>query len=123
MENKELYKKIAISVFEAMNTSDFSVYEENADENLSFDFPGVDTVIGVKRVILFFRVLLRKYNNLTFTVTDVIVDNEKACVVWTNKGEEKDGGVYENSGMTLFHFNNDKVIYISDYFKDTSFIN
>jgi ketosteroid isomerase-like protein len=123
MNKKELYKKIAISVFEAMNTSDFSVYENNADEDLSFDFPGVDTVIGVKRVILFFKVLLRKYNNLTFTVKDVIVEDQKACVVWTNKGEEKTGELYENSGITLFRFNNDKVIYISDYFKNTSFIN
>lgn len=123
MDKKKLYKKIAKSVFEAMNTSDFSVYEDNADEDLSFDFPGVDTVIGVKRVILFFKVLLRKYNNLTFTVKEVIVEDRKACVVWTNNGEEKSGGVYENSGITLFHFNNDKVIYISDYFKNTSFIN
>ncbi|MFK5949403.1 MAG: nuclear transport factor 2 family protein [Methylococcales bacterium] len=123
MDKKELYKKIAISVFESMNTSDFSVYEDNADEDLSFDFPGVDTVIGVKRVILFFKVLLRKYNNLTFTVKEVIVEDQKACVVWTNKGEAKSGGVYENSGITLFYFNNDKVIYISDYFKNTSFIN
>ena len=123
MDKKKLYKKIAKSVFEAMNTSDFSVYEENADEDLSFDFPGVDTVIGVKRVILFFKVLLRKYNNLTFTVKEVIVEDQKACVVWMNKGEEKSGGVYENSGITLFHFKNDKVTYISDYFKNTSFIN
>jgi ketosteroid isomerase-like protein len=87
-----------------MNTSDFSVFEKTADNKLSFEFPGVDRVEGVKRVILFFKILLRKYNNLTFTVSDVIVENEKACVVWTNKGEEKDGGVYENSGITLFHF-------------------
>ena len=123
MENRELYKKIAISVFEAMNTSDFSVYEEYADENLSFDFPGADTVIGVKRVILFFKVLLRKYNNLKFTVSEVIVENERVCVVWTNKGEEKDGGEYSNSGITLFHFDMNKVVYISDYFKNTSFTN
>lgn len=123
MNNKDLYKKIAVSVFEAMNTSDFSVYEDNASEDLSFDFPGVETVIGVKRVILFFKVLLRKYNNLTFVVKEVIVEGQKACVVWTNKGEEKDGSIYENSGITLFYFKNEKVVYISDYFKDTSFIN
>jgi ketosteroid isomerase-like protein len=123
MNNNDLYKNIAVGVFEAMNTSDFSVFEKNADVNLSFDFPGADKVKGVKRVILFFKILLRKYNNLRFTVSEVIVENEKACVVWTNKGEEKDGGVYENSGITLFHFNNDKVQFISDFFKDTSFIN
>jgi len=122
MINKNSYKEIAVSVFEAMNTSDFSTFEKNAADNLSFDFPGADRAEGVKRVILFFKVLLRKYKVLTFTVTDVIVEDDKACVVWTNKGEEKDGSLYENSGITLFHFANEKVSYISDYFKDTSFL-
>jgi ketosteroid isomerase-like protein len=123
MSNDNSYKKIALSVFEAMNTSNFSEFEKNAANDLNFYFPGADRVEGVKRVIIFFKVLLRKYNNLTFTVSDVIVENKKACVVWTNKGEEKDGKLYKNSGITLFHFTNNKVSFISDYFKDTSFIN
>lgn len=122
MINKDSYKKMAISIFDAMNTSNFTTFQENAAENISFDFPGVDRVEGVKRVILFFKVLLRKYKKLCFTVTDVLVDNEKACAIWTNKGEEKNGKLYKNSGMTLFHFDGEKVVYISDYFKDTSFI-
>ncbi len=123
MSNDKPYKEIALSVFEAMNTSDFSTFEKNAANDLSFYFPGADRVEGVKRVILFFKILLRKYNKLTFTVSDVIIENKKACVVWTNKGEEKDGKPYKNSGITLFHFTDDKVSFISDYFKDTSFIN
>ncbi|MCD4833457.1 MAG: nuclear transport factor 2 family protein [Bacteroidales bacterium] len=123
MSNDNSYKEIALSVFEAMNTSNFSEFEKNAADDLSFDFPGAGRVEGVKRVILFFKILLRKYNKLTFTVSDVIVENKKACVVWTNKGEEKDGKPYKNSGITLFHFTDDKVSLISDYFKDTSFIN
>ena len=122
MINENLYKEIAVSVFDAMNTSNFSTFEKNAADNLNFEFPGADKVEGVKRVILFFKVLLRKYNKLTFTVSDVIVENEKACVVWTNRGEYKDGTEYKNSGITLLHFTNDKVTFISDYFKNTSFI-
>lgn len=117
------YKRIAVSVFEAMNTSEFSSFEKNASENIQFDFPGADRIEGVKRVILFFKVLLRKYNKLKFTVNEVIVGEQKACVVWTNQGEYKDGTNYKNSGITLFHFIDDKVSFISDYFKDTSFTN
>ncbi len=123
MSNDNSYKEIALSVFETMNTSNFSEFEKNAAGDLNFDFPGADRVEGVKRVILFFKILLRKYNKLTFTVSDVIVENKKVCVVWTNEGEEKDGKPYKNSGITLFHFTDDKVSFISDYFKDTSFIN
>lgn len=123
MNNNIDYKGIAVSVFEAMNTSEFSDFEKNAAENIQFDFPGVERIEGVKRVILFFKILLRKYNKLKFTVNEVIVGEQKACVVWTNQGEYNDGTVYINSGITLFHFIDDKVSYISDYFKDTSFIN
>jgi ketosteroid isomerase-like protein len=117
------YKSIAVSVFDAMNTSEFSTFEKNAAENIQFDFPGIERIEGVKRVILFFKVLLRKYKNLKFNVNDVILGGKKACVVWTNRGEYKDGTNYENSGITLFHFTDDKVLFISDYFKDTSFTN
>ncbi|MCK5029737.1 MAG: nuclear transport factor 2 family protein [Bacteroidales bacterium] len=123
MSSETNYKKISVGVFEAMNTSNFTEFEKNAAENISFEFPGVDKVEGAKRVILFFKVLLRKYKNLTFSVNDVIIEKNKACVVWTNKGEYNDGSLYENSGITLFHFTDDKVSFISDYFKDTSFIN
>ena len=123
MINENSYKEIAVSVFEAMNTSNFSEFEKNAADDLSFEFPGADRVEGVKRVILFFKVLLRKYNNLTFTVSEVIVENQKACVIWTNRGEQKNGEAYINSGITLFHFIDNKVSFISDYFKDTSFTN
>lgn len=117
------YKGIAVSVFDAMNTSEFTVFEKNADENIQFDFPGADRIRGVKRVVLFFKVLLRKYKNLSFDVNDVIIGDKKACVVWTNRGEYMDGKLYINSGITLFHFNKNKVSFISDYFKDTSFVN
>lgn len=121
--NKMDYKKMAVGVFEAMNTSEFSKFQENACEDISFEFPGVDRIEGSKRVILFFKVLLRKYKDLKFEVTDVILEDDKACVVWNNKGEYNDGTPYKNSGITLFHFREKKVSFISDYFKDTSFTN
>ena len=115
------YKKIAVSIFDAMNTNEFSVFKQNAADDISFDFPGTNRIEGVKRVILFFKVLLRKYKKLKFFVNEVIIGDEKVCVVWTNQGIYQDGTNYENRGISLFHFKGDKVIFISDYFKDTSF--
>lgn len=123
MNNTIDYKGIAVSIFDAMNSGEFSKFQHNAKENICFDFPGTERIEGAKRVILFFKVLLRKYKNLTFHVQDVIVGNKKACVVWTNEGEYSNGDKYENSGITLFHFEHDKISFISDYFKDTSFTN
>ena len=122
MNIENTYYELAKSVFEAMNTARFSDFENNITDDLTLDFPGVNQVVGAKRVILFFNALLRKYTNLTFNVNDVIVQNQKAVVVWTNQGVSKDGADYKNSGMTLFHFEDDKITFISDYFKDTSFL-
>jgi len=121
MNNAIDYEGIAVSIFDAMNTNEFSVFERNAASDISFDFPGTNRIEGVKRIILFFKVLLKKYKELTFWVNEVIIADEKACVVWTNKGTYQDGTNYENRGITLFHFKGDKVTFISDYFKDTSF--
>lgn len=123
MSNTIDYKGIAVSIFDAMNSGEFSDFQHNAKEDICFDFPGTDRIEGAKRVILFFKVLLRKYKNLHFTVNDVFAADGKACVVWTNEGEYGNGDKYENSGITLFHFDHDKISFISDYFKDTSFTN
>ena len=114
--------KLANSVFDAMNTKDFSILESNVTEDVVFDFPGAGRVEGNKRVLIFLKALLRKYPTLTFTVSDVIIEDQKACAVWTNKGENSEGKPYSNSGMTLFHFTDNKISFISDYFKDTSFV-
>jgi ketosteroid isomerase-like protein len=123
MKNSELYKKLARGVFEAMNKRDFSEMQKNIADNLVFDFPGAGKIEGAKRVVIFLTALLRKYSVLQFTVSEVFVEEEKACAIWTNIGESKDGKPYTNSGVTIFQFDNEKISSMSDYFKDTSFTN
>ncbi|OFX27026.1 MAG: hypothetical protein A2041_10995 [Bacteroidetes bacterium GWA2_31_9b] len=123
MTNSISYKNFAQGVFDAMNMRDFSAMQNNIAENLLFDFPGSQKIEGAKRVVLFLTVLLRKYSTLTFTVSEIFTEGDRACAIWTNKGEYKDGKPYSNSGVTIFHFNEDKISYMSDYFKDTSFTN
>ena len=91
-------------------------------ENVALDFPGARRIEGFKSVQIFLKALLRKYSTLTFTVSEVIVEKERACVVWTNEGEHIDGNPYTNRGLTLMVFSENKITFISDYFKDTSFV-
>jgi hypothetical protein len=37
-------------------------------------------------------------------------------------GEDIKGNPYKNAGVTLLHFNQGKISFISDFFKDTSFV-
>ena len=115
--------ELAQVVFKAMNSRDLSMAESLLHENVVFDFPGNGIMEGPKRVSLFIRVLLRKFPELTFTIKNVILDGDQACTVWTNNGKNLDGSLYENSGITLFHFSEGKITFMSDYFKNTSFVN
>ncbi len=113
---------MAQSIFDAMNTRDFSKFENFITEDVAFDFPGAGRIEGYKRVIIFLKALLRKYPELIFTVSEIISDNQRACTVWTNKGKDINGNPYSNSGITLLYFTGNKITFISDYFKDTSFV-
>ena len=118
MEKQELIT----ALFKAMNTRDFSILENQVTEDVAFDFPGAGRIEGAKRMFIFLKALLRKYKVLTFTVKEILTDNDAACAIWTNKGEHIEGHDYANSGVTLFHFEGDKISFLSDYFKDTSFV-
>ena len=115
-------QELITALFKAMNSRDFSILENHVAENVIFDFPGAGHIEGVRRTFIFLKALLRKYKTLTFTVNEVLIDEDAACAVWTNKGEHIDGYGYANSGVTLFRFSGDKISFLSDYFKDTSFV-
>ena len=76
MNKQADYKCIALSIFDAMNSGDFTKFQENTMEDICLDFPGADRIEGAKRLILFFKVLLRKYRNLKFDIKDVIVEDD-----------------------------------------------
>jgi len=115
-------KDLITTLFDCMNTRDFSNLESKLEEDAAFDFPGAGLIEGARRIIIFLKALLRKYKTLTFTVHEIVKGEETACAIWTNKGEHTEGYTYSNSGITLFHFSGGKISFISDYFKDTSFV-
>ena len=114
-------EKFARNLFSSMNNRDFNDIENLLDENVSFDFPGAKRTEGIRKTKILLSFLLRKYPELVFTVHDIIMDEDRACVVWTNKGTDIKEVPYENSGITLLHFKAGRISFISDYFKDTSF--
>lgn len=116
-------EEISRLIFEGFNRRDFSVVDPYFDEALVLDFPGVKQMIGKRRVLIFLGALLRRYPELVFEVHDVIISSNRSVVIWTNKGRDASGGDYSNSGNSLVHFENEKIVFMSDYFKDTSFIN
>ena len=113
--------EIALGVFDAINQRNFQEFESYISSEIKFDFPGVEEIHGAKKVIIFFMILFRKYKTLEFRVIDIVEADQKACVMWENKGEENDGTLYSNKGLTWFYLKENQIIFMSDYFKDTSF--
>ncbi len=122
MSQNTQIKELAETVFKAMNTRDFSTFETVITNDVAFDFPGIGRTEGSRRTLLLLKSLIRKYPVLRFTVSEIIAQDDRACAVWTNKGEDSKGNPYSNSGITLIHFSGDKIRFLSDYFKDTSFV-
>jgi len=116
------YRELAELVFKAMNSCDFDTFETVITEDVVFDFPGAGRAEGDRRSLLLMRSIIRKFPKLHFDVTETIVEGNRACVIWTNEGEDLQGNSYSNSGATFIHFSADKICFLSDYFKDTSFI-
>jgi len=115
--------KASQAIFEALNTKNISLLEPFLAEDVCFDFPGTAQVVGKKRVLIFLKVLLRKFPDIVFDVQDVITGLDAACVVWTNRARLTTDQPYRNSGVTLVRCCNHRITFISDYFKDTSFVN
>ena len=113
---------LALLIFKSMNSRSFKEIDEHLDLEIIFDFPGAGKVVGKKRVLIFWQALLRKYPVLCFNVYEYFADGDQVCALWTNKGENIAGEPYENSGVSVFHIEHGKIKYISDYFKDTSFV-
>ena len=122
MNQKGNINEMTEAVFQAMNSRDFAGLEQIITDDVAFDFPGVGKVEGSRRTLLLLKSLLRKYPQLHFTISEIISQNDRACAVWTNLGEDNKGRPYANSGITLLHFSGNKIKFISDYFKDTSFV-
>ena len=118
---KHSNNELARMLIDSMTNRDFSAVEPYMSDDLRLNFPGAGTLEGKRRVLVFLNAMLRKYPGLVFKVTDVFSTDTRSCIVWINSGEDINGQAYENSGTTVIHYNKGKFVYLSDYFKDTSF--
>ncbi len=115
-------KQISQFIFEKMSNNETDELLSVFADEMVFDFPGIDQIKGKDKAVRVLRLILRRFNYLKFSVYKIITEDKDVCVMWTNKGEYKNGDNYENSGITYIKFDNErKVSFLSDYFKDTSF--
>ncbi len=115
-------KEISKFIFDAMSNNETEKLLPFFADEIIFDFPGIEQINGKNKAVRVLRLILRRFNFLKFSVYKIITEDKDVCVMWTNKGEYKNGDKYQNSGITYIKFDDKgKVAFLSDYFKDTSF--
>ena len=82
-------------------------------------FPKTQPLVGEERIFKFLKILFRQFPELTFEIQRVILQGKWAAVHWTNKGMNRHKKPYQNEGVTLLEIQDDKIKFISDFFKDT----
>ncbi len=123
MKNAPSPREFAEILFDAMNSRDLSGLDRRLADDAVFDFPGAGRIKGRKRIVLFLKVLFRRYPRLSFRVEETIAEGDRACAFWSNKGESREKEPYSNRGATLIRVRGGRIVLLSDYFKDTSFTN
>jgi ketosteroid isomerase-like protein len=86
-------------------------------DDVSLNYPGLRPMVGKRMSLTFLRRLFSQFAYLHFTQTDIIVDENRACIVWENKGCRNNGNPYNNKGVTLVEAADNKIYFLSDYFK------
>ena len=112
-------KQIITTFFEVFNARDMDRMAELLHEEAELYFPKTQPLIGKERILKFLNILFRQYPELTFEIQRTVCEGSKAAVHWTNKGRSRKDESYENEGATILEMVDDKITFISDFFKDT----
>jgi ketosteroid isomerase-like protein len=112
-------EKAVAQFFHFINERDLEKLEDLLHEKAEFYFPKTQPLIGKEKILRFFKILFRRYPELVFQIQKRIIQGEAAAVHWSNEGVKKGGEQYANEGITLLEIKSQKIVFISDFFKDT----
>ena len=112
-------KQTVATFFEVFNARDMDRMAKLLHEDAELYFPKTQPLIGKDRILKFLSILFRQYPELTFEIQRTVCEGNKAAVHWTNKGRSRKNEPYQNEGTTILEMVDDKITFISDFFKDT----
>jgi len=108
-----------LKFFQILNERDLDEADNLLDLQAELFFPKTQPVVGKDRILKFLKIFFRQYPELVFTVVRVIHQGDQAAVHWTNRGISRRKEPYQNEGVTILEMRNGKIVFISDFFKDT----
>ena len=114
-----LSENFIMEFFEVFNRRNLDKMENLFGSDAEFYFPKTQPLIGKNRILKFFNILFRQYPQLNFDIQRIIIQGNQAAIHWTNQGKNRRDAPYENEGVTIMELMDGKIIFISDFFKDT----
>ena len=105
--------------FDFVNQRDLDKMGNLLSPDAKFYFPKTQPMIGKERILRFFGILFRQYPQLAFEIHRTIHQDKHSAVHWTNQGVNRKSEPYQNEGVTLLEWEEGKIRFISDFFKDT----
>ena len=108
-----------LKFFQVLNEQDLVEANNLLAPQAEHFFPKTQPMVGKDRILKFLKIFFRQYPELIFTAKRVIRQGDQAAVHWTNRGISRRKEPYENEGVTILEMENGKIVYISDFFKDT----
>lgn len=87
--------------------------------------PPSKEIMGKNRILALFRAIFRRYENIKWTVSEIFhLGNEKYFYQTSSVSRLTGKDSYENEICTIIQFSEcGKIMYLSDYFKDTKVFN
>jgi len=108
-----------LKFFQVLNARDLVEADNLLASQAELFFPKTQPMVGKDRILKFLKIFFRQYPELIFTVERVIRQGDKAAVHWINRGISRRKEPYQNEGVTILEMKNGKIVFISDFFKDT----
>ena len=122
-------KRMAPSVFDALNRHDLDALMDGWAEYGTYIFPGNLSISGETKGKEAIRELLQKFLDkfplINFTVKNIYIQNIFAlgstnviAVEWDVKYKNQEGEEFENSGVTIVHVEKGKAVPVREYIFD-----
>lgn len=105
--------------FDGLGRGDLDTFLAHLADDVVFEFPGRRfgaRVEGKRKVGIFMKRNQRLFRDgLAFTVQWAGMSGDRAVAQWTNEGVTREGTAYTNRGVTVFRFENERIVEIQDY--------
>lgn len=108
-----------------LNSLDIKHLEKWFTDESVIWIPHTKEISGKNRILALFKAIFRKYDRIEWQVFEIFpLGDQKYFYQTKSYGTMINKGIYENSICTVVHFSEaGKIIYLSDYFKDTQAFN